>query len=208
MKKKFKNVENIHLQFEGNITNLIKYGNEITFDAKLIAEEKQLLIESLILRSCAYWEKFLDSEIVEVINLDYSILLESRGLPANTKLNKKLIKAILFSNAYIDFHHSNNIVAFFNENASPIVNPFQSFPKKSLSKIDFTYKIRNYLSHYSDFSKKKLFSELKKRGLINKRFVEPGVLLLKNKGDVFNQLVNNFRLCSIKMKKKITRTRK
>ena len=208
MKRSFNSVLNNHTNFESNVDNLIKYGNEIIFDSKRSHNEKQLLVESLILRSCAYWEKFLDTEIVEIVNLDYSTLLESRGLPSNTSLSKKLIKAILFSNAYLDFHYAEKVVSFFNENSSTNHNPFASIPKANLLKIDFTYKIRNYISHYSDFAKKKLFLELQKRKLCKARFIEPGIFLLKKNGEVFNQLINNFSICSIKMRNNIIKVQR
>ena len=42
---------------------------------------------------------------------------------------------------------------------------------------------------------------MKKRKLCNTRFVEPGKILIKKRGEVFHDIINNFVNCSIKMKK-------
>ena len=64
------------------------------------------------------------------------------------------------------------------------------------------YKLRNYLAHYSDFSKKKLFEEYVKT-YNYKKFLEPGRFLLKNDGLHFENLIHNFSLASVTMKKHI-----
>ena len=75
---------------------------------------------------------------------------------------------------------------------------------KKITSIQFTYSLRNYLSHYSDFSRRKLFEAYKKHYAMN-RFMEPGQFLFANKGKRFSELISNFKFTSISMKQSVTR---
>lgn len=195
-----------HTNLEKNIEALINYGLEIISDnfskksESMNKNEKLILIESLLLRSCAHWENFLEKEIVFLINLDSKKFKFNMGLPKNTKLNLKLITAILYGDKYKDFHDVGHYKSYFSRLLSEKCNPFRSITKEQLHKINFTYAIRNYLSHYSEFSKKKLHKAYV-QNYDYKIFQEPGVFLLKEKGNYFENLLHNFILVSVKIKK-------
>lgn len=197
-----------HSIFENNIESLIKYGLEIVNDdlphkiEKKSKEEKKMLLEALLLRACALWENFIEKEVVYLINLDSEKFKNSLGLPVNTKLNIKLIRAILCADRYHDYHDIEHYKGYFKKIISDNNNPFHNIPKDQISTINFTYKIRNYLSHYSDFSRKKLLQAYKDRYSYRK-FLEPGVFLLKQQGKNFEDLTNNFNLVSVHMKPKL-----
>ena len=194
-----------HSDLEKNIKALIKFGLEIiteNFSQKsesLDKKEKLILIESLLLRSCAHWENFLEKEIVFLINLDSKYFKFKMGLPDNTKLNLKLITAIMYGDKYKDFHDVEHHKSYFSRLLSKRCNPFPYITKDQRHKINFTYTIRNYLSHYSEFSKKKLHNAYT-QNYHYKIFQEPGVFLLKEKGKYFESLLHNFILVSVKMK--------
>lgn len=117
-----------------------------------------------------------------------------------------MIKAILFSNSYRDFHDTERSKSYYEKIISDKYNVFEFINNEQIKKVNFTYKMRNYLSHYSDFSKRKLFEGYKKEYKY-KRFLEPGLFLFKGKGENFIKLIHNFKLISIVMKKELNNLR-
>ena len=194
-----------HDQFENTIESIIRYAQEIIADLpykkEISLKEKEMLLEALLLRACALWESFIEREIIISINLDPSNLLKEVDLPKKNKLNIKLIRAIIFSDHYRDFHDIERSMSFLNRVIVEKNNPFKKITNTQKEKINFTYKIRNYLAHYSEFSKMKLFRAYKKKSYNYRYFLEPGKFLLKQKGKHFEDLINNFRITSIQMKK-------
>jgi hypothetical protein len=195
-----------HSRFENNIKELIQYGLEIIsnnvqyIDKIKSKKEKVILLEALLLRTCAHWESFIAKEIILLINMDSTNFKMHMELPENTKLNLKLIRAILYSDKYNNFHEVGHFKTYFSKLLVNEYNPFPKISNEQSKKINFTYTIRHYLSHYSEFSKKKLHKAyIEFYGY--KLFQEPGVFLLKEKGKYFENLLHNFVLASVNMKK-------
>jgi len=193
------------LQFENNVRELIKYGIEIITEdfskkkSKIRKKEKTILVESLLLRSCAYWENFLEKEIILLLGLNNDKFKIYMELPSNTKLNLKLIRAILYGDKYLDFHDIRYHKSYFFKILVDKYNPFKNITTEQLKKINFSYTIRNYLSHYSEYSKKKLYQAYMD-SFNYKIFQEPGIFLLKEKGKHFENLIHNFVLVSVNMR--------
>jgi hypothetical protein len=203
-----KSILNNHLDFDNKINELIRQGLVLVSGGLpnkpigISENEKGIFLEALLLRSCAYWESFMENEIVYLINLKPDKFKRHLGLPLNTRLNIKLIRAILYSDSYKDYHDLEHYRNYLKKIIDDSNNPFPDITGQRIKKISFTYKMRNYLSHYSDFSKKKLLE-----AYINdygyQRFLEPGSFLLKNKGDNFEKLVHNFLLISVSIKRSL-----
>ncbi len=194
-----------HKQFENVIEKIIRYAQDIIADLphkkeKPTTDEKKMLIEALLLRACALWEKFIEKAIVLLIDLDPSKLLNEFDLPKNTNVTPKLIRAIIFSDHYRDFHDIDRSTSFFDRVIVDKNNTFEKITKQRKDKINFIYKLRNYLAHYSEFSKINLLRAYKQEPYNYKRFSEPGLFLIKQKGKHFEDLVNNFKMSSIKMR--------
>ena len=194
-----------HQILEEDIERIIRYGLSI-IDKKskrsnfFNVDEKNVIIEGLLLRACATWERFLEKEIIYLVDMDKSMLLEEFELPSNTKLNQKIIKAILFSTGYRDFHDIERSKIFFR---TFIVNKYNLFVKISngqIKKNRMVYRLRNYLAHYSEFAKKKLHQEYIKSYNYS-LFMQPGKFLMKKNGRFFESLIHNFNLISATMKK-------
>ncbi len=98
-----------HTQFENTIENIIRYAQDIIADlpykeTKISTDEKKMFIEALLLRACALWENFIEKEVVLLIDLDPSKLMnnpaaETAGLfivPENKRPDffRALIEAI------------------------------------------------------------------------------------------------------------------
>lgn len=195
-----------HFEFEEGLKNLIRYGLEIVHDElhtqnqRKSIEEKRMLLESLLLRTCALWESFIEKELVYVVHLNSSNFKENFGLPLKTNLNYGLIRAILYSDKYQDFHDIETSRKYFKKILSSDYNPFIHIRTEQIKKIKFSYILRNYLSHYSDYSKQKLTNAYK-REFGYKKFIEPGSFLLIKKGKNFQNLTHNFILVSVNMQK-------
>jgi hypothetical protein len=196
-----------HHTFEKTIEHIIRYAQEIIADVPyqkvLASKEKEMLLESLLLRACALWESFIEREIIFLTSLDPSQLIKKFCLPVKRSLNIKLIRAIIFSDSFRDFHDLDRSMTFFREVISSRFNLFREITGDQKSKIIFAYKIRNYLAHYSEFSKMMLFNAYKKPPYKYKMFLEPGRFLLKQKGVNFERLLNNFKIVSIQMRRLI-----
>ena len=194
-----------HTQFEDAIEHIIRYAQDIIADLpykkKMSSNEKEMLIEALLLRACALWESFIEREIVFLINLDPSKLLREFDLPKGTNFDTKLIRAIIFSDHYRDFHDIDRSMSFFDRVIVDKNNSFRKIIGPQKGKINFTYKLRNYLAHYSEFSKLILCRAYQKAPYNYSRFLKPGVFLIKQKRKHFEDLVNNFRMSSICMRK-------
>ncbi len=192
-----------HEQFESGVEEIIQYAQELIADlpyrTRLSAKEKHILLESLILRICALWEKFIEAQIISTICLDTRRLLEVMELKPNTKLNPELVRAVIFSDTFRSFRNIDNLIYYSQKVVVEKYNPFRRITQSQKKNIHFTYKIRNYLSHYSGFSKRALFSAYKKIYRY-KRFLEPGKFLLKHRGKHFEDLAKSFKMTSMHIK--------
>jgi len=196
-----------HKRLEVSIKELIENGLEIVWDNFQIKNQKhrilkELLLESFLLRSCAYWENFLEKEIILLVKLNPDFFKIYFDLQKNISINHNLIRAILIGDKYRDWHDIQSLKSYFSRIINPKANPFKELTNEQFDILNFTYTLRNYLSHYSEYSKKKLLLTYKKN-YFYKKFIEPGSFLLKNKGKHFESLLHNFILISITIRKKL-----
>lgn len=190
-----------HTELEHNIENIIQHGLELIRSKSQLLnnDKKDLIIEGLLLRACAYWEEFLEKEVIYLVEIDQSKIIQELELPANVRLNRRVIKAILFSNTYKSFHDIERSMNFFKTYISDNSNLFIGLPKDLLKKNQMVYTLRNYLAHHSEFAEKKLRQEYNKTFGYT-RFMQPGRFLTKDDGKHFKGLVHNFCLISATMR--------
>lgn len=196
-----------HKNLEAKTEELIINGLEIVSDNFQIKNQnsrqlKELLLESFLLRSCAYWENFLEKEIILLVKLNPDTFKYYFNIQQNISLNENIIRAIIIGDKYRDWHDIQSLKSYFQKIVNSNINPFSELTNEQYSTVNFTYTLRNYLSHYSDYSRKKLFSTYKKNYRY-KKFIEPGSFLLKNKGKYFETLLHNFILISVTIRKKL-----
>jgi hypothetical protein len=195
-----------HRTFQANIDSIIRYGLDIVRDVRPNMDNlkdkayKSVLLEGLLLRSCALWESFIENEIVFLLNIQPSKLANEMGLSHSTRLNLKLVRALLFSDTYRTLYNIEQSKAFFKRVLPDKYNLFKEIKKDRLNKLNFVYKMRNYLSHYSVFSRKQLFASYK-QNYGYRRFLEPGFFLMSKKGKYFENLIHNFKLISLTMER-------
>lgn len=63
-------------------------------------EEKRDLAESIILRICAHWERFVDEHIVDYVNVDHSKLNDYFGLRLPSNPSRSLCQALIIGDKY------------------------------------------------------------------------------------------------------------
>jgi len=134
--------------------------------------------------------------------LDTKNIKAEFGLTPNTRLTAELVRAIIFSDRYRDLHDLERTKGFYKKILCERYNLLLNVSKDQINKISFIYKIRNYLSHYSTFSKKTLIEGY--MGLYKQNnFQKPGLFLNHGKGDRFMKLLSAFKMASINMRKLI-----
>ena len=161
-----------------------------------------MLLEALLLRSCALWQSFIESEIVVLALRDPSNLKIEMGLEENTKLNLKLVRALLFSDKYKRYYDLERAKGEIKRILSKKYDFYDTIQNDSIKTLSFVYKMRNYLSHLSTFSMKRLLEAYTKTYKYQS-FLTPGLFLMKQKGKNFESLVHNFKIISISMRKKV-----
>jgi len=143
-------------------------------------QERRDLAESVLLRLCASWEKFVDEHLVDCLNRDASKFGEFLGVTIPAHPNRDLCEGLLFGGGYRDFKDIGNLIGFTKKVLPETSNPFPALTTTNRKRIDEVYAIRNYLSHYSKRSRRGLMAMYTKEyGL--ERFREPGHFLLANK---------------------------
>lgn len=98
-----------HKKIEANIEELIINGLEVVSDNFQIKNQnhkklKELLLESFLLRSCAYWENFLEKEIILLVKLNPDTFKNYFNIQQNISLNENIIRAIIIGDKYRDWH--------------------------------------------------------------------------------------------------------
>lgn len=153
-------------------------------DAKRVIKtktEKQDVAESVLLRLCANWERFVDEHLVDCVNVDHSQLNEFLGVTIPRHPSRNVCQAVLFGGAYKDFRSFGDLKGFTKKVLPDASNPFLAVSTAHGQKMDEAFKIRNYLAHYSAASRRAL-ERLYKDAYKLRRFEEPGRFLLANKG--------------------------
>lgn len=143
------------------------------------AQEKRDLAESVLLRLLANWERFVDEQLVDCVNIDHSKLSEYVGVNIGPHPTKNTCEAILFGGGYRDFPSYGALKGFSKKVLPESSNPFIQVHSSRTSAIDEMYKLRNYLAHYSSPARRALH-----RMYCDKyhytNFIEPGRFLLGN----------------------------
>lgn len=141
------------------------------------AAEKRDVAESVLLRLCANWERFIDEHLVDCVNCNHTKLSKyySVAIPANPSWD--LCHALIIGNEYTDFRSFGDLKSYAKKILPEDSNPFLQISKSHTKKIDEVYKIRNYLSHYSAASRRALMKVYDETYEMV-RFLEPGQFLL------------------------------
>lgn len=140
-------------------------------------EEKRDIAESVLLRLCAVWERFIDEHLVDCVNRDHTKLSQHFAvtLPANPSWD--LCHALIIGASYKDFRSFGDLKGYSKKILPDGSNPFLQVSAAHTKKIDEVYAIRNYLSHYSAASRRALMNVYKREYQMN-RFLEPGQFVL------------------------------
>lgn len=140
-------------------------------------EEKRDIAESVLLRLCANWERFLDEHLVDCVNRDYSQLSKHFAVTIPDHPSWDLCHALIIGPSYKDFRSFGDLKGYTKKILPEASNPILQVKNSHSQKIDEVYSIRNYLSHYSVAARRSLQNVYRKEYNMN-RFLEPGQFLL------------------------------
>jgi len=87
-------------------------------------QEKCDLAESVLLRLLANWERFIDEQLVDCVNIDHSQLSEYLGVSIPAHPSKNICEAILFGGGYRDFPSYGALKGFSKKILPEASNPF------------------------------------------------------------------------------------
>ena len=167
--------------------------------------EKTELVEALVLRIAALWETLVLEDLVDSLNRDPSKYAAETGLRLRRHLSRDECEAIIVGDGYRDFRSVDSAIDFAKKHLADAHNPFKLVPKHTIRPInEFCGTVRNYLSHYSSFARRRYHRMLTNQyGL--KRMREPGdFLLATNKKSKNLRLVDYFgafEAASVEMRK-------
>jgi len=144
------------------------------------AEEKRDVAESVLLRLCANWERFIDAHLIDCVNRDHSKLSSHFSVTIPNHPSWDLCHALIIGSSYKDFKSFGDLKGFTKKILPDASNPILQVSNPHSKKIDEVYAIRKYLSHYSTASRRSLHNVYKSEYQMNK-FLEPGQFLLAYK---------------------------
>jgi len=167
-----------HIEF---VNWIIWYGDFLKKinDAKRIITnkyQKAETTEAFVLRIAARWENLCIDDIITSLNLDSSVYATTLNLKLRKHLTRDECKAMLYGHRYVDFKSVGDIKNFGKSYLNPSYNPFSGIQKKESDRIDEFYTIRNFLAHYSAFSKRS-YNKLMINKYHYKKIPEPGYFL-------------------------------
>jgi hypothetical protein len=142
-----------------------------------LAQEKRDIAESVLLRICAHWERFVDEHLIDCVNVDHSMLGNFFGVRIPSNPSKDPCQALVLRGGYTDFRSFGDLKGFSKKILPDRSNPFLVISPKNVALVDQVFTIRNYLAHYSNAARRSLHKLYKsKYGMTN--FLEPAQFLL------------------------------
>lgn len=148
----------------------------------LTSDEKQEILEASVLKVYVNWEILVHNLLVECLKRDTSqyAIFKNRNFPS--KLSRNVCESLISGLDYFNLKDSNDIRGKSRKILVFQYNPFDNKHEEikrvedDFKKIDEIRFMRNYLAHYSNSSRQKLFEIYKNKYKLNK-FCEPGKFL-------------------------------
>src|SRR5688572_25238251 len=88
------------------------------------AEEKRDLAESVLLRLCAHWEKFIDEHLVDCVNRDHTKLCDHFAVSIPENPSWDLCHALIIGTSYNDFRSFGDLKGYSKTILPDTSNPF------------------------------------------------------------------------------------
>jgi hypothetical protein len=168
--------------------------------------EKMELLEALVLRCAARWERLVEEDIITSLNRASSGYAKELGLKLRPHLSRDEALAMLVGHRYLDFRGVNEVKNFAKKHLVAKYNPFKTISKSSVKRIDDFLAMRNLLAHYSTLSWRN-YRRLMKSKFKYRRVPEPGAFLIrinpKTKEYRWAEYLTTFLDCSHKMRRTV-----
>lgn len=172
LKKNHKSLDDAIARYRAFVDKIINAQRVIS-----TAEEKRDIAESVLLRLCACWERFIDEHLVDCVNRDHTKLGQHFAVTIPDNPSWDLCHALIIGASYRDFRSLGDLKGYSKKILPDDSNPFLQISRAHARKIDEVYTIRNYLSHYSAASRRALMNVYKNEYEMN-NFLEPGQFVL------------------------------
>jgi len=189
-----------HAPLDAAIVRYRDFMGKIIADKSVVAttQEKRDVSESVVLRLCAHWERFVDEHLVDCVNCDSSQLSAHFSVKIPRHPSWDLCHALIIGSGYTNFRDFGDLKGLSKKLLPDSSNPFLAVTKLQASRIDEVYKIRNYLSHYSTKARQTLMAMYKQDHGMSK-FLEPGQFLLGYKAKRLSAYFDAFSGASASM---------
>jgi len=188
-----------HKWFEAVIRRYEDSMNRLLSAKRVVRQQdKKDIAEATLLKLCAYWESFVDHELLDCVNIDSSKLRDHLDARLPRNLNRELCRAILFGDGYLDFKSVGALKGYAKKILPKKTNPFRLIDDPSSRKIDEFFIIRNYLSHYS-FAAKRSLTRMYRKNYKMRYFREPGTFLFARNGKRLVTYIESLKKASRQM---------
>lgn len=160
----------------------------------LSIEQKREVIEAFVIKICSNWEMFVDKLLIDCLNKDTSNYSNYTGFKLSKHLSKDICRGLVLGIGYTDFKSVGNLKRQAKRTLTDKYNPFKEIPSNKEKIVDEFYSIRNYLTHYSEFSKRSLMNNYKKNYGF-RIFREPGDFLIQKDKETKLPRITNYINC-------------
>jgi len=168
-----------HVYLDDAITRYRHFLQRVIDGDKVVSTtgERRDIAESVLLRLCANWERFVDHHLVDCVNRDSSRLSKAFAVTIPRHPSWDLCHALIIGMGYTDFKSFADLKRYAKRLLPEGSNPFLAVGPRHAKRIDEVFCLRNYLSHYSASAKRahmRLYSDEYKM----QKFLEPGYFVL------------------------------
>jgi hypothetical protein len=173
------NFQENHREFENWINWYFGFTFDLFEERKIFGTrfEKAEFLEAFLLRVVTRWEYLIEKDILISVNHDSSKYANYLGLVLPKHLSMDECEAIITGHRYLDFKSVGDVKSFGKKYLVPEFNPFTAITTNNSKIIDELIIMRNYLAHYSNYSRRTYYNYMRKK-LKYSRVPEPGIYLL------------------------------
>ena len=144
---------------------------------KIDKDDKKEILEAFVFKIDASWQTLVRGLFVDCLSRDLTKYSESTHSSLPKHLPWQVCRAMVNGLNFFDFRNTEDIKKLGNKYLVDRYNPFKKISDSVGKKIDEFYTIRNFLTHQSSFSMRKLKIMYKKKYGISS-FRDPGLFLL------------------------------
>lgn len=154
--------------------------------------DKFELVEALMLRIASLWDMLVEEDLIDALNKDPSKYAEELQLRLRKQYSRDECEALLVGTRYLDFKSVEQVQDFAGRYLVDEHNAFRLIPADSRTLInEFTVTMRNYLTHYSSFTRR-AYERLMKKKCRFKNIRQPADFLVARSRQSGNRRLDDY----------------